>query len=56
MDDLSFLDAVLNADKYGWISKPKEKTKAVKSTELDSFLKSSSFIVNTKENRTNQGI
>ena len=38
MDDLSFLDAVLNADKYGWISKPKEKTKAVKSTELDSFL------------------
>ncbi|NOH69613.1 GIY-YIG nuclease family protein [Vibrio rotiferianus] len=43
MDDLSFLDTVLNADKYGWISKPKEKTKAVNSTELDSFLEITEF-------------
>lgn len=37
MDDLSFLDKVLAADKYGWISKPKSKSKAVQSTELDAF-------------------
>lgn len=43
MDDLSFLDAILSADKYGWISKPKKKSKAVKSKELDSFLEINEF-------------
>lgn len=37
MDDLDFLDTVLKADKYGWISKPKPKTKAVVSSLLDDF-------------------
>ena len=37
MDDLEFLDTVLSADKYGWISKPKPKTQSVKLTDLDDF-------------------
>jgi len=37
MDDVDFLDTVLKADKYGWISKPKSKTKAVVTSLLDDF-------------------
>ncbi|WP_224067585.1 MULTISPECIES: GIY-YIG nuclease family protein [Vibrio] len=37
MDDAEFLDAILKADKYGWISEPKDKVISVKSTEFDTF-------------------
>ena len=43
MDDMDFLDAVLSADKFGWISKPKPKTKAVKATDLDDFMEINEF-------------
>lgn len=43
MDDMDFLDAVLSADKFGWISKPKPKTKGVRATDLDDFMEINEF-------------
>ncbi|MFZ3527910.1 GIY-YIG nuclease family protein [Vibrio harveyi] len=38
MDDNTFLEAILKADKYGWISEPKEKSKSIRSTDVDTLL------------------
>ncbi len=43
MDDMEFLDTVLSADKFGWISKPKPKTRAVRATDLDDFMEINEF-------------
>ena len=55
MDDLSFLDAVLEADKYGWISKLKKKATAVRSTELDSFIEIVDFYRDNQREPSDSG-
>jgi hypothetical protein len=49
MDDMDFLDAVLSADKFGWISKSKPKTKAVRATDLDDFMEINEFYRNNNK-------
>ncbi|WP_165734775.1 GIY-YIG nuclease family protein [Pseudoalteromonas sp. C8] len=43
MDDMDFLNVVLSADKFGWISKPKPKNRAVRATDLDDFMEINDF-------------
>ncbi len=40
---MDFLNVVLSADKFGWISKPKPKNRAVRATDLDDFMEINDF-------------